>query len=240
MRFAGWLSFDSGQHSQAQRCWVAGLHAAHAAGDRALGANIIGFMSCQAVDLGQIREVVTLAETSRMGYPGATPRVAAILSLRRAQAHACDRSVTECRRALDTAFDRLGEAPSSSGEPGWCYWLDEATAHSMAGFCYLRLEDWSRAHQHLRTALRLWDPSYPRQDAWPNIQLATTYLRQAQPEVDHAIALATRAIQTLTSEVDSIRCAGHLVQLVGDFAPYRRRPAVRHLTEQAAGLLTTR
>ncbi|MBV9143305.1 MAG: tetratricopeptide repeat protein [Pseudonocardiales bacterium] len=240
MRFAGWLSFDSGQHPQAQRYWVAGLHAAHAAGDRALGANIIGFMSCQAVDLGQIREGVTLAETARMGYPGATPRVAAILDLRRAQAHACDRSVTECRRALNAAFDRLGEAPSSSGEPDWSYWLDEATAHSMAGFCYLRLEDWSRARQHLSTALRLWDPSYPRQGAWTNIQLATTYLRQDQPEVDHAVALATRAMQTLTSEVDSTRCAGHLIQLVGDFAPYRRRSAVRQLTEQAAGLLTAR
>jgi len=38
MRLAGWLSFDSGAHPQAQRYWVAGLHAAHAAGDRALGA----------------------------------------------------------------------------------------------------------------------------------------------------------------------------------------------------------
>ena len=73
MRLAGWLSFDSGCHPQAQRYWVAGLHAAHAAGDRALGANIIGFMSAQAIDLGQIRESATLAETAQAGYPGATP-----------------------------------------------------------------------------------------------------------------------------------------------------------------------
>ncbi|MGH3931964.1 MAG: hypothetical protein ACRDTF_18540 [Pseudonocardiaceae bacterium] len=39
------------------------------------------------------------------------------------------------RRALDTAFDRLGEAPSSSGEPDWCYWLNEADAHAQAGYC---------------------------------------------------------------------------------------------------------
>jgi hypothetical protein len=48
MRLMGWLSFDSGHHPQAQRYWVAGLHAAHAAGNRALGSNIIGFMSAQA------------------------------------------------------------------------------------------------------------------------------------------------------------------------------------------------
>ncbi|MDQ3760617.1 MAG: hypothetical protein M3460_02655 [Actinomycetota bacterium] len=52
--------------------------------------------------------------------------------------------------------------------------------------------------------------------------MATTYLRQDQPDVDHAVTLATRAVETLTGEVDSARCVGHLARLVGDFAPYRR------------------
>ncbi|MGH3866785.1 MAG: hypothetical protein ACRDQ4_11725 [Pseudonocardiaceae bacterium] len=237
MRLAGWLSFDSGRHPQAQRYWVAALHAAHAAGDRALGANIVGFMSLQADDLGQIREAVTLAETARTSYPGASPRVTAICDLRVAMAHACDRSVAECRRALDTAFDRFGDAPSPSGEPGWCYWLDEAQAHASAGFCYLRLEDWGRARQHLRAALRLQDSSCAREGALRHILLATTYLRQDQPEVDHAVTLATRAVETLTGEVDSARCVGHLARLIGDLTPYRRRPAVRQLTEQTTGFL---
>ena len=239
MRLAGWLSFDSGQHPQAQRYWVAGLHAAHAAGDRALGANIVGLMSSQAKKLGQIREAVTLAETARAGYPGAVPRVAAICDLRAAEAYACDRAVTQCRRALDNAFDRLGGAPPSSGEPDWCYWLDEAQAHAFAGYCYLHLQDWSRARQHLRAALRLQDPSCAREGALRHIYLATTYLRQDQPDVDHAVSLASRAVETLNGGVDSARCVGHLTQLVGDFAPYRRRPAVRQLTEQVAGLLTS-
>jgi hypothetical protein len=71
-----------------------------------------------------------------------------------------------------------------------------------------------------------------------HIYLATTYLRQDQPEVDHAVTLATHAVQTLTGEVDSTYAVGHLARLVGDFAPYRRRPPVRQLTEQAARLLT--
>jgi hypothetical protein len=109
----------------------------------------------------------------------------------------------------------------------------------MAGFCYLRLQDWSRARQHLRTALRLRGPNYRREGAQSHILLATTYLCQDQPEVDHAVSIATRAVETLTGEVDSARCVSHLARLVGDFAPYRRRPAVRHFTEQAAGLLTS-
>ncbi|MGH3931435.1 MAG: hypothetical protein ACRDTF_15865 [Pseudonocardiaceae bacterium] len=240
MRLAGWLSFDSGCHPQAQRYWVAALHAAHTAGDRALGANIVGSMSLQAKDLGQIRESITLAETAQAGYPGATPRIAAICDLRAAEAYACDRATVDCRRALDSAFDRLGDAPSSLGEPSWCYWLDEAQAHAMAGFCYLRLEDWKRSRQHLRTALRLQDSHYAREGALRHIFLAHTYLRQDQPEVDHAVSLASQAVQTLNREVNSARCVGHLARLIGEFAPYRRRPAVRELTEQAAGLLALR
>ena len=192
MRLAGWCAFDGGYQPQAQRYWTAALHAAHTAGDRALGANVVGFMSEQARHLGQIRQAATLAETARAGYPGASPRIAAILDLRAAEAHANDQASAECRRALDAAFDRLGDAPSSSGDPDWCYWLDEAEAHAWAGYCYLCLQDWSRARHHYHAALRLQDPSYRREDALRHILLATTYLRQDQPEVDHAVALATR------------------------------------------------
>ncbi|MGH3773220.1 MAG: hypothetical protein ACRDRW_17795 [Pseudonocardiaceae bacterium] len=238
MRLAGWSALDGGQHPQAQRYWVAALHAAHAAGDRALGANILGFMSAQARDLGQIRESITLAETARAGYPGASPRIAAILDLRAAVAHAGDQASTECRRALDTAFDRLGDTPGTSGEPDWCYWIDEAHTHAFAGYCYLDLRDWGRSRQHLRTALRLWDPSYARDGALHHINLATTYLRQDQPEVDHAVTLATRAVDTLTGGVDSTSVVSQLARLISDLTPYRRRPTVRQLTEQATGLLT--
>ncbi|MGH3995733.1 MAG: hypothetical protein ACRDSN_25095, partial [Pseudonocardiaceae bacterium] len=169
---------------------------------------------------------------------GATPRVAAICDLRVAEAYACDRAIIECRRALGRAFDRLGDRPSSSGEPGWSYWLDEAQAHAMAGFCYLRLEDWARARQHLGAALREQDASCAREGALRRVLLATTYLRQDRPEVDHAVFLASRAVDILTGEVDSPRVVGHFTQFIGHLAPYRRRLAVRQLTEQAAELRT--
>ena len=239
MRLAGTLAFDGSHHPQAQRYWIAALHAAHAAGDRALGANIVGFMSEQAKLLGQIRAAVTLAETARTGYPGATPRVAALCNLRAAQAYAYDQATTECHRALNTAFDQLGDPPSSWGEPAWCYWLDEADAHTQAGNCYLQLQDWNRACHHYHAALRLQDPSYVRENARRHIKLATTYLLQGQPEVDHAIALATPAVDALTNQVSSARVVSHLARFVGHLGPYRRRPAVRELTDRAAGLLAS-
>ena len=56
--------------------------------------------------------------------------------------------------------------------------------------------------QHLHTALRLQSPRVPascaREGALRHILLATTYLRQDRPDVDHAVALATYAVDTLT------------------------------------------
>ncbi len=94
----------------------------------------------------------------------------------------------------------------------------------MAGYCYLRLKDWGRARRHLQAALRLQDPSYVREGARRRLLLAHTYLRQDRPEVDHAVFLASRAVETLTGEVDSARVVGYLTQLVGHFASHRDVP----------------
>lgn len=240
LRLAGWLSFDAGHHAQAQRDWIAALHAAHSAGDQGLGANILGFMSCQAKDLGQIREAVTLAETARAGYPSTAPRVSAILDLRAAEAHANDGSVTNTRRAIDAAFEQLGGTPPSHGEPAWSYWLDEAQAHAQAGYCYTQLQDWPRARSHLRSALRLQGDTSAREGALRHTLLATTYVRQRQPDLDRAVHHGTHAVETLLGDVDSARCVGHVSRLVTHLAPHRRsNPAVRQLTDQARQLVTT-
>jgi tetratricopeptide (TPR) repeat protein len=238
LRLAGFLCFDSGLHARAQRYWIAALHAAHAAGDRALGANILGFQSCQAKDIGQTREAITLAETARAGYRGASPAVTAILELRAAEAHANEQAAGRTRKAIDAAFDALGRTPSSSGPPDWCYWMDEAQAHAQAGYCYLKLGDHTRARSHLRHGLALQDSSYSREGALRQVLLATTYLQQNQPELDQTLAYGSRAINALSGEVDSARCIGHLSRLVNGLGPYRRSAGVAEFLDRARPLLT--
>ncbi|MGW0005427.1 hypothetical protein [Nocardia grenadensis] len=128
LRLAGRLCFDTSQHAHAQRYWVTALRTAHSAGDRALTANILGFMSCQAKDLGQAREATLLADTAIAGYPGASARVSAILHLRAAEAHAVTGSTTDTRRAIDAAFTHL-DSPTGAA-PDWSYWLDLTHAHT--------------------------------------------------------------------------------------------------------------
>jgi tetratricopeptide (TPR) repeat protein len=233
LRLAGWLSFDSSRHAAAQRYWAAGLHAAHAAGDRALGANILGFLSCQAKDLGHVRDAITLAETALAGYPGATPRVAAILELRAAEAHANDDDLAACRPRIDAAFERLRENAASTGEPGWCYWLDETHAHGQAGYSYLRLRDWVHARSHLQTATRIQAPAYAREAALRHVLLARTYLYQDHPDVEEAVRLGNLAIDALDGEVDSTRCVGHVYRLSTALTPHASHPAVHELRERA-------
>lgn len=131
-------------------------------------------MSCQARDLGQIREAVTLAETARAGHPAVSPRVRAILDLRAAEAYAVDADITNCRRAIDAAFDRFSDTTPAHGEPGWSYWLDVPHAHGQAGYCYLRLGQWDAARTHLRAAIK-------GQGAWPRPTSANPALTSTKP-----------------------------------------------------------
>ncbi|MFF5264612.1 hypothetical protein ACFY4C_37290 [Actinomadura viridis] len=238
LRLAGFISFDSGLHPRAQRYWIAALHAAQAAGDRALGANVLGFWSCQAKDIGQIREAVTLAQTARAGYGGASPEITAILELRVAEAHANDKAVTQAREAIDAAFEALTKAPSS-GAPDWCYWMDEAQAHAQAGYCYLKLGDHTRARGHLRHGLTLQDTTYSREGALRHILLAITYLQQPHPELDQALTHGSLALDALASEIDSARCLGHLSRLVNALRSYRRSAGVAEFIARARLVFTS-
>ena len=237
LRLAGWLCFDGSAHRQAERFWLAALREAHTAGDRALGANILGFMSCQAKDLGQIRGAVALAETARAGYPAASPRVSTILDLRAAEAYANDRDTTACRTAIDAAFAHLAKPGPPHGDPAWCYWVTEAQAHAQAGYCYVRLEDWARARRHLRHAIGLQGIQFSREGALRNALLATTYVRQEHPDLDMALHLGDQAVVTLSGQVSSARCVTHVHRLVTSLRPYRRDPAVRRFVDKTRPLL---
>lgn len=230
LRLAGWLSFDAGHQAQAQRYWLAALRGAHAADDRSLGANILGFMSCQAKDLDQFGEATKLAEAARQGYAGASPRVVAILHLRAAEAYAQTGEVAECRAAIEIAYEAVRSTPPETGNPDWSYWLNEAQVHAQAGYCYLRLEDWHRSQSHLRTALKLQDDIYSREAALRQALLAITYAKQGDPE--QACEIGTRAVDLLAEDVDSNRCVGHVRRVQRALDPYRKVGEVTDFNER--------
>lgn len=230
LRLAGWLSFDAGRHAEAQRFFAAALRSAHTAGDRALGANILGFMSCQAKDIGQFRESASLADSARTGYVGGSPTVAAILNMRAAQAYANLKDPVESRRAIDAAFEVFGGIAPQHGEPPWSYWFDEAQMNEQVGYCYMRLGDWDRAREHLSASTGGAGGSDSREGALRQALLAGTYAQQGDPE--SACAIGNQAIDALTTEVDSARCVGHVKQVGQHLAPYRGLSIVQEFNER--------
>ncbi|MDQ1292845.1 MAG: hypothetical protein QG608_726, partial [Actinomycetota bacterium] len=224
LRLGGFLAFDAGLHARAQRFWTAALHVAHAASDRAVGANVLGFMSCQAKDLGRVREAVVLAESARSGHPTASGRVRAILDLRAAEAHAADGDPIACRHAVDSAFERLGDPPSPT-DPDWAYWMDLPQAHGQAGSCFLRLGHWNTARRHLRASLRE-QGNVPRETALRQLLLSTVCVRKPRPDLDQALDLGNRALNTLTGQVTSARATALAAALARHLAPYCRTSAV--------------
>jgi tetratricopeptide (TPR) repeat protein len=234
MRLAGWLSYDAGRNPLAQRYWLAALHAAHAAGDRATGANVLGFMSLQAWHAGQHSDAVKLAAAAKHSYSGSCPRVDAIVDLRMAMAYSGVRDERACRSAMDAAYAALGNTGPEASEPGWAYWQDEANVNEQIGNCYLEMGDWSQAQSHFRTALRLQDPSFVRQRAFRHTWLALAYVGGGEPE--RACNAATRATEILSEDVLSDRCVEYVRRVQVALRPYRRLPAVAEFNERVINL----
>lgn len=233
LRLAGFASFDAGQQPQAQRYWLAGLRAAHAGGDKAIGANILAFMSLQAKDLGLYDEAIKLSEAARRGYPGGSPRVTAILDLRAAEAHAQVKDVRACRTAIDSAHEMFGQASADTG-PDWAYWLDESHVNEFTGSVYLKLGDLKRAESHLRTAIRL-PSSEKREGTLRQAKLAIIHASQGEPE--RACQTAATAVDVLAEDVNSQRCVGHIRKVQDALRPYRRVPAVTDFNDRVGKLL---
>ncbi len=235
LRLAGWMSCDAGRQARAQRYWLGALRAAHAAGDRAIGANVLGFMSAQAKSIGLYDDAIRLSEAARRGYPGSSPRVAAILNLRAAQAYASTGDKKACHTAIDTAYGLLrDETPAGAG---WAYWLDEAVVNEQIGSCYMRLEDWGRAQGHLRTAIKLQTEPYTREGALRRARLAFTYARQGEHE--RACEVGGRAVDILADGVDSNRCVGEIRKVQDSLRPYRKSTVVADFNERVNTIFGT-
>ncbi len=233
----GWLSHDAGHPAHAQRHWLAGLRASHAASDRACGAGILASMSALASAVGQPDQAIALARAAQHGYPAASPRAAAVISFATAHAYASAGDAAGCRIATGAARDALARARPAIPEPGWAAWLDDAGAKALAGTARLYLRDWAQAQAHLTAALRDLDPVGRACDtAVTYARLALAHAGQQQPEP--ACHAANHAAAILTRTVDSARCASYLRQLHDALRPFDDHPAVTAFTSQARTLLS--
>jgi transcriptional regulator with XRE-family HTH domain len=222
---------DAGHEAAAGRYYVAGIQAAHAAGDRAMAANLIsllGYLHSNAGTAHQRREAVLLAQTALAGAGRrVTATCRALLCERVAWAHARVGDLRRTERALGEA-DRAFERRRPADDPGWVYWLDRDEVDVMAGRCYTELEQPRRAEPLLRGALGHYDERRARETVLYRSWLAQGYVQAG--ELEEAARQSSRAL-LVAAGVNSARGNGRVRFLRQQLLPYRAVPAVREFEE---------
>ena len=233
-RMAGWLAYDADQPALAHRYFLDAMRAAHVRGDRALGANSLGYMSVQAAQSGNPRDAVTLAESALSAEKQLTPAVAASLHCRLAlgAAHAGD--AMGWRRAQRRSFELLDRSVRED-EPPWIYWFNQADAEALTGWSLLALGRPADAEPHLRHALATIDPAFARDRSGMLLDLANA--RLGAGAVDRACATASEAAGIIR-RLDSPREKRLLRSFRRAAAPHAKSAAVREFDAKHRDLLS--
>jgi transcriptional regulator with XRE-family HTH domain len=230
-QLAGWVLDDAGQHDQAARYYLAGMHAAQAAGNTPLAANLLSTLSYQVANIGNPHDAVILARSAIRGAEGAATPLARALFWDRA-AWACARAgdLPGCERALGAA-DEAYEQRNGGEEPGWVYWLDRGELDVMSGRCLTELDQPSRAEPLLRNAIAHYDLTHARETALYRSWLAQANIEAG--EIEEACAEATCALD-LTEGVNSTRATERVHTIRRALRPFADMPAVRDFEERYA------
>ncbi|MPZ67868.1 MAG: hypothetical protein GEU83_21105 [Pseudonocardiaceae bacterium] len=231
-RIAGWLAYDNSHEALAQRYYMAGLRAAHTSGNRAVGANILGFMSIHA-KYHDPRDAVRMAESALSRTTDLTPAIAASLYGRLTISAACARDATTADRAQGRMFE-LMTAADPTAEPAYMYWWSEAEAHYFAAQSALALDKPRQAETHYRKAIARLDPSFIRDRSSWLLRLATA--RVHLRELDSACRAAAEAA-ALVRRLDSQHNVTRLAEFRKTVRPYANTAQVKDFDAKFGDLL---
>jgi tetratricopeptide (TPR) repeat protein len=233
-QLAGWVASDAGLHSLAERYYLGGVSAAHAARDEPLGANLVSSLAYQVANVGDPREAVLLASTAFSGAEAsATPTVRALLLERVAWAHARlgDPHATEA--ALAQVDDVFADS-NPDDDPVWAYWLNREEIDVMAGRCLTQFRRPTRAIELLTRAVSRYDETHARELALYGTWLAEAHVYGGN--IEEAAGQARRAL-SLADGVASERALSRLAYFRQLLTPYRGSAAVDDFEEQATDVL---
>jgi transcriptional regulator with XRE-family HTH domain len=195
---SAWIAYDADQQQLARQLTSEALVHSRLAGDRRMELFELAQLAMQSLHQERPGEALLIADqvidNARTG-----PRVAAVFHLRRARALA---QMGDRGRALDehdraAAIFRAGD--SSSHDPDWTWWVDEAELAWHRAMSLVSLGDWTNA-------LDLFQAAYEqRAHAAPRSRFNDlAHLLAAQVAV-HTWHDADASLNKLTAEVGSIR-----------------------------------
>ncbi|MGH3926976.1 MAG: hypothetical protein ACRDTT_29595, partial [Pseudonocardiaceae bacterium] len=223
-QFIGWVCYDIDQHGLAQRYYIAGLRAAHAADDRLLGAHILGSMAYQAAHQGRPGEAVTIIDTAVAGTRGQqTPRLLAKLYIEKAHGFAVLNDASACSAAISSARTQVEQA--GDDDPPYLYWVRPAHITASAGECLLRLGQADQAATYLKQSIALFDTPFDRDRQYygAHVAIALTHPGR-QRDVEAAASKGMEAIR-LAESLSSARSVDLIRDLARLMKPHAMLPA---------------
>lgn len=227
-QLAGWVAADSGRPAEARRHYLDGVRAAHAAGDRAGGANNLSSLAYLTANTGDPREAVTLARTAATGAVRERSATATALQWERvAWSHAKAGERAAAERALSTV-ERTYDRRRPADDPSWVYWLTPDEVDIMAGRVWTQLRRPLRAVPILQRAVAGYSEETGRETSLYLTWLAEALIQAG--EIEEAANTAGRALR-LARRAGSRRVA-HRVSVIRDrLREFADSPAVRALED---------
>lgn len=226
----GWMAYDNGEHSIAQRYLIQSLRLAEESRNAPLGAHVLAGMADQATLLGHPDEGLRLAQAGRHGLRGASPACLADLWALEGRALAQLGEKAAATRAV-TESERAAEGINADAEQEWALFIDPAYLHGEHAMT-LRdngdsagaAEQAKRSIDHARMQKRA------RRGALSQAALASAYLLQRDVEQAHAAGLRTL---TLAGQVKSSRAIEAVQDLQRRMTPFGKNRLVADFNERA-------
>ncbi|PZG04932.1 transcriptional regulator [Nonomuraea aridisoli] len=234
-RLAGWCAYDNGNHADAERHFIAALRSAASAGDDTIGALTIAFWANLRYAGGDPRGALDLLDGALASRRISSPRVVALLDVRRARAYSLAGEPVQAYRAVESAFASYDKAAPAGQDLPALYWLNAGEVHQSAGSAALSLGEPRRALEHFEAALHGDDPYDTRQEA----RGAAIYLARrseahlALGDLDAAVEVAEQVVR-LMGGVESARGTSALEDLRGGLLDHKEVPVVRNFLELTA------
>lgn len=231
----GWMAYDNGEHSIAQRYLIQSLRLAEESRNAALGAHVLAGMADQATLLGNPAEGRRLAQAGRQGLSRTVSpacladlwcleaRALALLADQKAAAHAVVQS--------ERAYERVDLAE----EPDWAAFIDPAYLHGEHANTFRDLGDADAAEEHARRSIgHAQMQKRARRGAMSQAALAVSHLQRRDLEAAYSAGIRTLK---LTGQVKSSRAVEAVQDLQKRMQPFGTHRLVADFNERARELV---
>ncbi|MGQ0779251.1 MAG: hypothetical protein ACT4NY_33350 [Pseudonocardiales bacterium] len=236
-QLAGWMAADTERHGLAQRYHLTALRAAHNAGDKALGANVLSCMAVNSASRDQAIDAISLG-TAAVELAHRSPvTVQALVASRLSYGYAL---VGDAER-FHVASSRSRElAEHSSGhQPRWAYYVSPEFTAAAGGFYQVSLAKTGarNSRRHFGNAVTLLTPEatagldypYQRDALLSGSALVTAHLGLG--ELEQACQVGRTALERLP-HVHSPDCLTSLRRLADELRARKTNPHVREFSTE--------